>query len=123
MIDWVGKLEERTKERDEARAEVKRLKELGCTVREHRGVEKVVAKIGLAELLLPDPELGQDVAFFAFIITSQKREIALVKDLLHRVGGRGSTIYLDKDVDAALAGTPPTGISNGYAEKQASAKR
>ena len=109
-------------ELDKARAEVKRLKETRCTVREHDGIEKVVGKIGLEQSLLPDPELGQDVAFLAFVISSQKKSSQILTDLLHRINGRGSAIHLDKDVEAILSGTSPTGASEGYAEKKASAK-
>ena len=48
-------------------------------IREHAGLEKVVAKIGMNHGLLPDPELGQDVAFLAFAIEKQKEDIVKLR--------------------------------------------
>lgn len=46
-----------------------------CTIREHAGLEKVMGKIGLNQALLPDPELGQDVAFVAFALEKAKEDV------------------------------------------------
>jgi hypothetical protein len=43
-----------------------------CTVREHTGLEKVVHKVNMGEKILPDPELGQDAAFLAFVIENMR---------------------------------------------------
>jgi len=45
-----------------------------CQVREHVGIEKVIQKIGMNQPLMPDPELGQDVAFLAHVITTLTAE-------------------------------------------------
>lgn len=49
-----------------------------CTIREHVGLEKVIGKLGMSEAIMPDPELGQDVAFLAHVITGQREQIAAV---------------------------------------------
>jgi len=46
-----------------------------CTIREHVGIEKVIGKLGMGERLMPDPELGQDVAFLAHVIEAQKDQL------------------------------------------------
>lgn len=46
-----------------------------CNVREHAGLEKVIQKLGMAQHILPDPELGQDVAFLGHVIGTLEKEL------------------------------------------------
>lgn len=46
-----------------------------CTIREHAGIEKVIGKLGMCQPIMPDPELGQDVAFLAHAITESHKEL------------------------------------------------
>lgn len=39
-----------------------------CSIREHAGLDRVIQKICMGEKILPDPSLGQDVAFLGRII-------------------------------------------------------
>jgi len=48
-----------------------------CDVREHAGLENVIHKMGMAQPLMPDPELGQDVAFLAHVITKLQADLDL----------------------------------------------
>jgi len=63
-----------------------------CAIREHVGIEKLLQKIGMGQPLMPDPELGQDVAFLAHVITTLTAE-----NERHRAGNTG----LHKEVTAA----------------------
>jgi len=50
-----------------------------CTIREHAGLEKIIQKINLCQELLPDPELGQDVAFLAFVMKKYKEALEVAE--------------------------------------------
>jgi len=51
-----------------------------CNVREHAGLEKVMYKLGACLPLMPDPELGQDVAFLAHVITDMQKRLRSFHD-------------------------------------------
>ena len=55
-----------------------------CTIREHAGLDKVVYKLGLNQSLLPDPELGQDVAFLAFVIGKLEERLKKVHAIVDK---------------------------------------
>lgn len=73
-----------------------------CHIREHVGLEKVVAKIGMNEPLLPDPELGQDVAFLAFVIKKQQGEIERLTGALKEIRVRTDSDNIQMIIDAVL---------------------
>jgi hypothetical protein len=56
-------------------AQPKKEPEPVCTVREHAGLEKAVMKMGIGAPLLPDPELGQDVAFLCHVIGTMAKKV------------------------------------------------
>jgi len=51
-----------------------------CGVREHAGIEKVISKLNMHEPIMPDPDLGQDVAFLAHVITSLQKRLLSIHD-------------------------------------------
>lgn len=68
--------------------------EPACTIREHAGLEKVLQKMGMNEKLMPDPELGQDVAFLAHVITIDHEKLGQAHKLVEAVeSARASWIH------------------------------
>lgn len=52
----------------------------GCNIREHNGLETVMMKLGACLPLMPDPELGQDVAFLAHVISDMQKRLRSFHD-------------------------------------------
>lgn len=52
-----------------------------CGVREHDGINKAIVKLGLGMPIMPDPELGQDVAFLGHVITELQRRVKSLEAL------------------------------------------
>lgn len=56
-----------------------------CNIREHVGIERVIQKLGMDQTIMPDPELGQDVAFLAHVITVDKALLGRYRGALEQV--------------------------------------
>ncbi len=57
----------------------------GCPIREHVGLERLLAKLNEGKPLLPDPELGQDVAFVAYCLNAERRSLKEAHDLIQSI--------------------------------------
>jgi hypothetical protein len=73
-----------------------------CRVREHAGLERVMAKIGMNEPLLPDPDLGQDVAFLAFVIERMKAVVDAARDYAKLFNMKSCNVYETRDTFRGL---------------------
>lgn len=90
-----------------------------CAVREHAGLEKLIHKMGMAQPLMPDPELGQDVAFLAHVITKLQAALDLKTRALKEAEDENSKfmkrIVRYKEVLEKVGGARRSGCSTGEA--------